>query len=103
LFPYPAHHELCYAKPRHLPRCHATSVSLHLSLYDVLIRNIRAVARKIPFEDPEVLNYVRIVYVGVQLFVLALYYYVSIKVRRFGLGVLIRCDEVLLFPDQGEE
>jgi len=38
-------------------------------------------ARKIPFEDPQVLLYVRIVYVGVQLIVLGMYYWVSLKIK----------------------
>ena len=37
-------------------------------------------ARKIPFDDPEVLNYVRAGYVTVQLLVLSTYYYISMKV-----------------------
>ncbi len=40
------------------------------------------VARKIPFEDPQVLTWVRIAYVVVQAVVLGTYYYVSMKVRR---------------------
>ncbi|KAL5485920.1 PHO88 [Sanghuangporus weigelae] len=39
-------------------------------------------ARKIPFDDPEVLNYVRIGYVSVQLLVLSAYYYVSMKIKQ---------------------
>ncbi|KAJ2923731.1 hypothetical protein H1R20_g13368, partial [Candolleomyces eurysporus] len=39
-------------------------------------------ARKIPFEDPDVLLYVRIGYVSVQLIVLAIYYYVSTQVKK---------------------
>jgi len=39
-------------------------------------------ARKIPFEDPLVLNYVRLAYVVSQLVMLAAYYYVSIAVKR---------------------
>ena len=39
-------------------------------------------ARKIPFEQPEVLNAVRIGYITVQLVVLAVYYYTSQKVRN---------------------
>jgi hypothetical protein len=38
------------------------------------------VARKIPFDDPEVLTYVRIGYVLTQLTALAIYYYVSLTV-----------------------
>jgi hypothetical protein len=39
------------------------------------------VARKIPFDDPQTLTYVRIAYVAVQLIVLGTYYYMSSKVR----------------------
>ncbi|PPQ91296.1 hypothetical protein CVT25_006241 [Psilocybe cyanescens] len=39
-------------------------------------------ARKISFDDPEVLNYVRIGYVASQLIVLAVYYYVSMAIKR---------------------
>lgn len=41
----------------------------------------RSVARKIPFENPEVLLYVRIAYVTVQVIVIGTYFYVSQKVR----------------------
>ncbi|KAH8118153.1 inorganic phosphate transporter [Phellopilus nigrolimitatus] len=40
------------------------------------------VARKIPFDDPQVLNYVRVGYVTVQLLVLSTYYYISMKVKQ---------------------
>ncbi|PPQ72480.1 hypothetical protein CVT26_003602 [Gymnopilus dilepis] len=39
-------------------------------------------ARKIPFEDPEVLNYVRVGYVVVQAIVLGVYYYVSLAIKK---------------------
>ncbi|EDR07119.1 PHO88-related membrane protein [Laccaria bicolor S238N-H82] len=39
-------------------------------------------ARKIPFEDPLVLNYVRAGYVLAQVIVLAVYYYVSLVIKR---------------------
>jgi len=39
-------------------------------------------ARKIPFEDPEVLNYARIGYVATQLIMLAIYFYVSLIVKK---------------------
>jgi len=51
------------------------------------------VARKIPFEDPLVLNYVRAGYVLAQVIVLAVYYYVSLVVSfliRASLAVLLR-------------
>ncbi|KAA1467291.1 inorganic phosphate transporter [Dentipellis sp. KUC8613] len=42
---------------------------------------VMQVARKIPFDDPEVLQYVRIGYVVSQLVILATYFYVSYKVK----------------------
>ncbi|KIK02194.1 hypothetical protein K443DRAFT_677834 [Laccaria amethystina LaAM-08-1] len=39
-------------------------------------------ARKIPFEDPLVLNYVRAGYVLAQVIVLGVYYYVSLVIKR---------------------
>ncbi|KAI0071259.1 inorganic phosphate transporter [Panus rudis PR-1116 ss-1] len=39
-------------------------------------------ARKIPFDDPQVLTYVRIAYVTVQVIVLATYYYTSSKIKQ---------------------
>jgi hypothetical protein len=40
------------------------------------------VARRIPFDDPEVLNYVRIGYVTSQAIIMGVYFYVSYKVRQ---------------------
>jgi len=40
------------------------------------------VARKIPFEDPQVLLYVRVAYVVVQVIILGTYYYVSMKIKQ---------------------
>ncbi|XP_006457694.1 hypothetical protein AGABI2DRAFT_64306, partial [Agaricus bisporus var. bisporus H97] len=40
------------------------------------------VARKIPFEDPVVLGYVRIAYITAQVVILATHYYVSIAIKR---------------------
>ncbi|KAI0090193.1 inorganic phosphate transporter [Irpex rosettiformis] len=40
------------------------------------------VARKINFDDPQVLMYVRIAYVAVQAFVLGTYYYTSAKIKQ---------------------
>lgn len=42
-----------------------------------------AVARRIPFEDPEILKYVRIAYVVSQIIVLSVYYYVSTAVSFY--------------------
>ncbi|EKM77875.1 hypothetical protein AGABI1DRAFT_86121 [Agaricus bisporus var. burnettii JB137-S8] len=39
-------------------------------------------ARKIPFEDPVVLGYVRIGYITAQVIILATYYYVSLAIKR---------------------
>jgi hypothetical protein len=39
-----------------------------------------SVARKIPFDDPQILLYVRVAYVVVQVIILGTYYYVSMKV-----------------------
>ncbi|KAG6846145.1 hypothetical protein H0H93_015748, partial [Arthromyces matolae] len=38
-------------------------------------------ARKIPFEDPQVLLYVRIAYVAAQVIVIGTYYYTSLKIK----------------------
>lgn len=38
-------------------------------------------AKRVPFEDPQVLIYVRIAYVATQAVVLAVYYYVAQQVR----------------------
>ncbi|GBE90014.1 SRP-independent targeting protein [Sparassis crispa] len=40
------------------------------------------VARKIPFDDPQVLLYARIGYVAAQVIILAVYYYVSMKIKE---------------------
>jgi hypothetical protein len=40
-----------------------------------------AVARKIPFDDPQVLNYVRIAYVTAQAIILGTYFFTAQKVR----------------------
>ena len=42
-----------------------------------------SVARKIPFDNPQVLDYVRIAYVASQTIALAVYYYTSSKVAQF--------------------
>ena len=41
------------------------------------------VARKIPFDDPDVLNYVRIGYVASQVIILGVYYLTSLRVCSF--------------------
>ncbi|KAI0636343.1 inorganic phosphate transporter [Trametes polyzona] len=40
------------------------------------------VARKIPFDDPQVLTYVRIAYVATQALVLGVYYYVAQQIKK---------------------
>ncbi|KAI0258103.1 inorganic phosphate transporter [Gloeopeniophorella convolvens] len=42
---------------------------------------VMQLARKIPFENPQVLDYVRIGYVASQVVALAVYYYTSIKIK----------------------
>ncbi|TFY79714.1 hypothetical protein EWM64_g4296 [Hericium alpestre] len=42
---------------------------------------VMQVARKVPFEDPEILHYVRIGYIVSQLIILAMYFYVSQKIK----------------------
>jgi len=39
-------------------------------------------ARKIPFDDPQTLTLIRIAYVGVQLAVLAVYYFISLQIKK---------------------
>ena len=70
-------HECCHGQPRNLSRCNATYVLL-VSLLSCT--HVALVARRIPFDDPDVLNYCRIGYVGAQLVVLAIYYYISMAV-----------------------
>ncbi|WVN85837.1 uncharacterized protein L203_100989 [Cryptococcus depauperatus CBS 7841] len=40
------------------------------------------VARRIPMENPQVVNYLRIAYVSSQLIALAIYYYITLKIRK---------------------
>ena len=54
--------------------------ALHLGHTHNLVSLFAIVARKIPFEDPEVLMYVRLGYVATQLATLAIYFYTSYKV-----------------------
>ncbi|ETW82529.1 inorganic phosphate transporter [Heterobasidion irregulare TC 32-1] len=43
---------------------------------------VMQIARKIPFDDPQVLQYVRIGYVASQVILLAVYYFTSLKIKR---------------------
>ena len=56
------------------------------------------VARRIPFDDPEILTYVRIGYVAVQLIVLVTYYYVSTRVRTLSSSPCFRFFPILPYP-----
>ncbi|KAF8631630.1 hypothetical protein AX15_002270, partial [Amanita polypyramis BW_CC] len=42
---------------------------------------VMQVARRIPFDDPQVLLYVRVAYVVAQVVILGVYYYVSLKIK----------------------
>lgn len=64
--------------------------SIH-SLLNVF--SLSVVAKKVPFDDPQVLLYVRIGYVVAQLTVLGVFYYVSTLVRRF--SCLLDCPSPL--------
>ncbi|KAJ6624910.1 inorganic phosphate transporter [Mycena sp. CBHHK59/15] len=47
----------------------------------VISLGVMQVARKIPFDDPDILTYVRIGYVVVQVIVLGVYYYISMAIK----------------------
>jgi len=48
----------------------------------VISLGLMQVARKVPLDDPEVLNYVRIGYVTAQVIILSVYYYISMTVKQ---------------------
>jgi len=48
----------------------------------VISLGVMQVARKIPFDEPGVLNYVRIGYVVSQLAILAVYFFISYKIKQ---------------------
>lgn len=91
-------HERCGPEPRHFACCDARCVWACLGILMTCVltfgielgiellawwnqtRVLTIVARKIPFDDPQTLNYVRVGYVSVQLLVLSTYYYISMKV-----------------------
>lgn len=60
-------------------------------------------ARKIPFDDPQVLTYVRIAYVVVQAIVLGVYYFITLKVRFNKAFELAEVTDYFVMPDQAEE
>ena len=74
-------HERPPPEPRHLSRRHAECVLLVFALDTSSSHLLSSVARKIPFDDPQVLQYVRIGYVASQVILLAVYYFTSLKVR----------------------
>jgi len=48
----------------------------------VISLGLMQLARKVPLDDPEVLNYVRIGYVTAQVIILGVYYYISMTVKQ---------------------
>lgn len=85
LFPQSPHHESRHPEPRYFPGGHA-----RLNPIAQLSNSLTCsspVARKIPFDNPEVLLYVRIGYVAVQVIVLGVYYYISMAVRLIAFTV----------------
>jgi len=48
----------------------------------VISLGVMQVARKIPFDEPDVLNYVRLGYVVSQVAILAVYYFISFKIKQ---------------------
>ncbi|KAJ7850005.1 inorganic phosphate transporter [Mycena olivaceomarginata] len=48
----------------------------------VISLGVMQVARKIPFEDPDVLLYTRIGYATVQVIVLGIYYFISMSIKK---------------------
>ncbi|KAF7966734.1 hypothetical protein HWV62_37257 [Athelia sp. TMB] len=48
----------------------------------VISLGVMQLAKKVPMDDPEVLNYVRIGYVCSQAIVLGVYYYISYKIKQ---------------------
>jgi len=48
----------------------------------VISLGVMQLARKVPFDDPEVLNYVRLGYVVSQAIILGVYYFVSYKIKQ---------------------
>lgn len=76
------------------------------------LTSIRGIARKLPLQDPEYLPLLRGAYIGMQLLVLAVYYFCTIKVRdscvaprlRFpDRGLPLAFESLLTAPDQAEE
>jgi len=48
----------------------------------VVSLGVMQVARKMPLDDPEVLNYVRIGYITAQAIILGVYYYISMTIKQ---------------------
>jgi len=74
------HHELWGSELGHIPRGNARYTLLLSHLTSIPLTSL-AVARKIPFDEPNVLLYVRIGYVVSQIAILAVYYFISYRVR----------------------
>lgn len=93
------------AEHRRLPGRHAGSVFNRIQLLDA---NVDAflVARRIPFDDPVVLNYVRLGYITSQIIILGTYFYISYKARwlLFVGAVVLNCetDQAKKRPDCSE-
>jgi len=60
-------------------------------------------ARKIPFDDPEVLNYARIGYVVTQLTILGIYYYTSMVIKKKNDQTVLKYVEPPSAMSPGEE
>nr|GAT55062.1 predicted protein [Mycena chlorophos] len=72
------------ATPRKVPdvRTKTEKCSMNAAVSNLVISlAVMQLARKVPFEDPEVLYYVRVGYVSVQLLVLSVYYYISMTIK----------------------
>ncbi|KAH6902107.1 inorganic phosphate transporter [Coprinopsis sp. MPI-PUGE-AT-0042] len=48
----------------------------------VISLGVMQLAKRVPFDDPVILNYVRVAYVSVQLVILGVYYYLSTIVKQ---------------------
>ena len=94
-------HERCNLEPRHLSPRYARWAGRSPIHSFVSLIVLPQVARKIPFDDPEVLLYARIGYVSAQLIVLAIYFVCSSRVSIWPLDLWIGGPHTM--PDQAEE
>lgn len=58
------------------PNAHKFSTNL------VIMLGMMQVSKKVPFEDPQVLNGVRILYVVSNLIIFAIYYYIGMQIKK---------------------